>query len=394
MKIGLVLPATPNYSETFFLNKIRGLRNQGFEVVLFTPTVRSDFNLCKVYKRPVVYKNKIRFVFSFIWQMLGLLPFFSTALRFFKLHKNFGVAHHDILKQLYLNSHILKTKDIDWLHFGFATQAVGSEFVAKAIGAKMAASFRGYDINDFPINRPNVYEHLWQNVDKIHSISKYLVTEAIGLGLNTLTPVSIITPAINFTMFDCLNLEEKIYNSDKIIICTVARFNWIKDIETAIKSIHLVKAKVPNIEYHIVGDGSESEKTKLTSLVEDLGLKDTIVFHGKLSHTATLQIMDKAQIYLQTSINEGFCNAVLEAQALGKLCIATNVGGLPENIEDNKSGWLVEPKNPEDISNKIMDVINLTENQKRTITKYAKDRAKKEFALQKQIQLFSEFYTS
>ncbi len=58
-------------------------------------------------------------------------------------------------------------------------------------------------------------------------------------------------------------------------------------------------------------------------------------------------------IYVQPSLNEGFCNAVLEAQAMGKLTIASNVGGLPENIVDGKTGWLFENLSSESLAQQI-----------------------------------------
>src|SRR5690606_28909922 len=95
----------------------------------------------------------------------------------------------------YLNAHLLKA-NLDWLHFGFATMALGSETIAKAIGAKMAVSFRGFDINVYPIKHPECYNNLWKHVDKVHSISQYLLNKAISLGLSVETPFVIITPAV------------------------------------------------------------------------------------------------------------------------------------------------------------------------------------------------------
>ncbi|MBK7870836.1 MAG: glycosyltransferase family 4 protein [Saprospiraceae bacterium] len=54
---------------------------------------------------------------------------------------------------------------------------------------------------------------------------------------------------------------------------------------------------------------------------------------------------EKADIYLQYSIQEGFCNAVLEAQAMGLLCIVSDAEGLPENILHGQTGWVVPKGN-------------------------------------------------
>ncbi|MEZ4824312.1 MAG: hypothetical protein R2942_18715 [Ignavibacteria bacterium] len=59
------------------------------------------------------------------------------------------------MKSVYINSHILSEK-IDRLHFGFMTMTLKRENVAKAIDAEMSVSFRGYDINVYPLKIPDV----------------------------------------------------------------------------------------------------------------------------------------------------------------------------------------------------------------------------------------------
>ncbi|TFB13069.1 glycosyltransferase, partial [Microbacterium sp. 3H14] len=90
------------------------------------------------------------------------------------------------IEKIYINSTLLKL-EVDWLHFGFATMAIERELVAKAIGAKMAVSFRGYDINVYPLKHAGCYKKLWQQVDKVHSISEFLIQKAYALGLSTKT---------------------------------------------------------------------------------------------------------------------------------------------------------------------------------------------------------------
>jgi glycosyltransferase involved in cell wall biosynthesis len=391
MTIGLVLSASPNYSETFFINKIKGLQASGVEVVLFVGKEREGFSLCKVCKMPTVYKNIFLFGFQYVFVLLSLLPHFKNVWRFLKLEKASGSSSLKLLKLLFINSHILKAK-LDWLHFGFATQTIGSELVAKAIEAKMAVSFRGFDINEYPKKHKNCYVKLWKNIDKVHSISQYLVDEAYKLGLDKSVPVVIISPAVDMSFINAIKDKTKSKFQKGMVICTVARLNWIKDLSTAIKTISLLKMKYPQISYLIIGGGSQKEKEQYLNLVEELGLQDHVVFYDKLSHVETIQKMNECDIYLQTSINEGFCNAVLEAQALGKLCVATNVGGLKENIVDTKTGWLVEPQNPIVISEKIIEIINLSELQLDKIKEQAVKRVETKFNTEIQMKSFVEFY--
>lgn len=393
MIIGLVIPSTPSYSETFFNSKIKGLLKNGFKVVVFAQTIDSGFKLCKVVKSPKVRGNKLFLLLNTVKVFFKLLLHLKKVIKYYKLLKNSGFSFKEILKRVYLNSHIL-SYNVDWLHFGFTTQAIGSEYVAKAIGAKMAVSFRGFDINVYPLKHKNCYLDVWKNVNKVHSISQYLVEQAYGLGLRRSVLVSIITPAVDEEIFKMFKSEKNSEGLSQLTICSVARLNWIKDLTTAIETIKILKEKDINVNFHIIGDGDNKERERYLFMVNQLGLENNVIFHRKLTHNDTLELVSKSDIYLQTSFNEGFCNAVLEAQALGKLCVASNVGGLKENIVDGKTGWLVKPQQPELFAKKIVEVIELSDEDKMTISNNAINRVKETFLLSSQNSKFKQFYNT
>src|SRR5690606_24217934 len=151
----------------------------------------------------------------------------------------------------YLNAHILKAK-LDWLHFGFATQALGSETAAKAIGAKMAVSFRGFDINVYPIKNPDCYKSLWKHVDNVYSISQYLLDKALSMGLSSKKPSTIITPAVNM---DILPNASNATGQENIKIVTIARLTWIKGLDVSIAAMAILKEKGIKFTYCIIGEG-------------------------------------------------------------------------------------------------------------------------------------------
>ena len=168
MKIGIVLSSTPSYSETFFISKIKGLQKHGFEVVLFVNQTNNGFNLCKVKLNTIESKNIIYILLNFI---KACLFNFRVVSNFYKLEKISNRSKKLIIKKIILNLHIINEKKIDWLHFGFATQAIGRENIAKAVGAKMAVSLRGFDIGIYPLKNPKCYDLLWLNINKLHVIS-------------------------------------------------------------------------------------------------------------------------------------------------------------------------------------------------------------------------------
>src|SRR5690606_37569385 len=98
-------------------------------------------------------------------------------------------------------------------------------------------------------------------------------------------------------------------------------------------------------------------------------LETQVILKGACSHSETLNCLAAADMYVQTSLNEGFCNAVLEAQALGIPSLAFKVGGLPENIRDKETGWLIEPYDVEAMAKIIIDISEFSFKEKEAFTK-------------------------
>ncbi|MDQ3020520.1 MAG: glycosyltransferase family 4 protein [Bacteroidota bacterium] len=389
MRIGLVLPNVPQYSETFFNNKINGLQESGFKVIVFTgQKIKKDFffehkSAYKIYDgKPVT--QFIAFVYVLT---MTILKCPSRVNKLFSLERKDGRSFSDSLKSIYLNAHILPEK-LDWLHFGFATMSLGHENTAKATGARMGVSFRGYDINIYPLKNPDCYKKLWANVDKVHSISDYLRVKALTLGLKSQTPYEKITPAIDTTFFKVKSDPGKINLPVKIL--TVGRLNWVKDFETAVSTMKILKERGINFVYNIIGTGKELERLKFA--VHQSGLEDRIFFLGRIEQKEITERMRESDIYLQTSYQEGFCVSVLEAQATGLLCIVSNADGLKENIIDGETGWVVEKRKPEKFAEKIIEVMNFQEENRKKICMTARRRVEEDFKIENQKIKFREFF--
>ncbi|MCD7873785.1 MAG: glycosyltransferase [Acidaminococcaceae bacterium] len=95
----------------------------------------------------------------------------------------------------------------------------------------------------------------------------------------------------------------------------------------------------------IVGEGSQ--KTYLKKLAEDLGIAEDSVFTGKIVHSLVPVYDNMLSISVSVSNSESFGVAVIEASACEKPVVVSNVGGLPEAVEDGVTGLIVPPRNPE-----------------------------------------------
>lgn len=388
MRIGLLLPALPAYSETFFRSKISGLIESGDEVVLFVPMGKGEqYEGAQVVHQRVIVENSLVQIFLIFMMLveLGLRRPFVLK-NFIKYERKSKRSWRAILENIYINAHVLLQK-LDWLHFGFATMGLRRENVGLAIGAKVAASFRGYDVALYPLNHRDCYNLLWNKIDKVHTISTDLLEKAYRLGLSREVPVVKITPAIkaHCFLFDRLFIDDK-----KLSILTIGRLHWKKGLEYTLEALAIFKKGGYSFHYTIVGEGEELER--LVFAAHQLGIAEQVTFLGKLPHEQIPAVMQKHDVYIQYSLQEGFCNAVLEAQAAGLLCIVSDAEGLSENVLDAITGWVVKRRNPAALAEKIMEVFLLTSSEKKTISLTSANRISKEFDVDKQRKRFLEFY--
>jgi len=388
MKIGLVLPSLPGYSETFFRNKILGLQQNGIEVILFVNDHKAEgyFLNCRVIKAPKLGGNKMKVMVNTALQLLKMVVINpNKSWKYYLLNKKDKIDTAQNIKQVLANQFVLSEK-LDWLHFGFGTMVLGRENIAQVIGAKMAVSFRGFDIGIYPLKHPNCYKEMFRKVDKIHVISDDLANLLYKQGFTQRDKITKITPAIDTHFF--LSKAQK--ENSILQLTTIARLHWKKGLEATLESLFLLKNKGINFRYTIIGEGDEKER--LLFAIKQLGLTEMVIFTGKLSPEKVKEQLEATDIYLQYSLQEGFCNAVLEAQAMGLLCVVSDAEGLSENILNGITGFVVPKQQPKRLYEKLHEVINLSQSQKEEIRQKAISRVQQEFTIEKQQQEFLAFY--
>jgi len=139
----------------------------------------------------------------------------------------------------------------------------------------------------------------------------------------------------------------------KTIIGTVANFYPTKGLKYLIEAAEYFKNK-DDVIFIVIGDGQERKDLEL--LITNYQLQHKVLLLGQIPDA--YKLLTAFDIFVLSSVKEGFPWAVIEAMAAKLPVIATKVGALPEIIENGKNGFIVEPTRPEKIAEKIQDLLN------------------------------------
>lgn len=157
-------------------------------------------------------------------------------------------------------------------------------------------------------------------------------------------------------------------SSEAKTILYVGRLEQRKGVDTIVKSIPAVVKKHPHVKFILAGvdtiQNSKSYKKYLTSLI-DKKYFDSVQFLGYVDDTKLQELYQKCTIFVAPSIYESFGIIFLEAMKAGKPVIGTNAGGIPEIVKDKETGLLINPGNVDDLSSKIIYLLDNAEMRKK-----------------------------
>lgn len=179
------------------------------------------------------------------------------------------------------------------------------------------------------------------------------------------------------------------------IIGSVGELHPIKGYEYALRGIHnLIDSKQnknPNrkIIYAIFGEGENRDNLEKT--IKDLGLESSVILFGHVNNA--YQYLKAFDIFLMPSISEGLPYVVLEAGLASLPVISTIVGGIPEIIDDMKSGILIQSKKIKEIHYAIAFLLTHKKVQK----EYGlalHEKVLKEFSIDRMIEKTIKIYST
>lgn len=187
---------------------------------------------------------------------------------------------------------------------------------------------------------------LTPHMDRLVAVSKAIVAK-IAEERGDAAPVELIYNGVDLSRYDhqepcCTLREEYGLPPDAKLVGVVARLEPEKGHPTLLAAWPEVVRRCPQAYLLVVGEGSQRDA--LEARASELGIADHVVFTGRRDDVpAVTAALDVAVL---PSYREAQGLVILEAMALGRPVVASNVGGIPEVIDDGVSGLLVPPGDP------------------------------------------------
>ena len=181
--------------------------------------------------------------------------------------------------------------------------------------------------------------------------------------------------------------EEYGIGNDTKLVGTIGRLSPEKGLGDFLIAGRHVLRQQPQVKFVIAGDGPE--KKPLKEMAEELGIENHVIFCGHRRDVAT--IYNALDIFVLSSFTEGLPIALLEAAFYAKPIIATSVGGIPEVIENNKTGILVSAHDPIQLGDRISELLS-DGGRAKTLGVAAKCRIESEFDCKSWIRAIDDLY--
>lgn len=217
------------------------------------------------------------------------------------------------------------------------------------------------------------------NCEKVFPVSHYtsdLLLQNLGLSK---TKIQVANNGINLDVYKSTSPQQDRFTKSKKTLLTVSRLLPFKGIDRVIQSLPFLLSQGLDVEYKVIGKGNDLPR--LRELVKTLNLEKIVTFLGVQTQQQIIHHYNQSDLFVLLSREElpdveGFGLVFLEAAACGLPSVGGRSGGIPDAVDHERSGWLVNPKDQSAINQQILEL--LKNPQKITVaSKYCLEMVKK-----------------
>jgi len=208
-------------------------------------------------------------------------------------------------------------------------------------------------------------EKMLERAKKIIAVSHFTKRELTEYYQIPESKIRVIHNGVDIKKFQPAQDKRKIkselgFNPDDLLILSVGRLYARKGLFTLIDSMPPIMNRFKNAKFVVSGKGQSDEMHKLIAHAEKIDVKNNLIFTGYYPDKKLPKLYQAADVFAFSTFYEHHPFAVLEALASGLPVVTTWVGGIPETIESGKNGFLVEPFNVKQFSDRILFLLEHT----------------------------------
>lgn len=237
---------------------------------------------------------------------------------------------------------------------------VASLALARALGVPAVVKLHGSDMNVVAkLPGPRMWlRRTLPRADRVVAVSRRLGEEAVALGVDR-DRIEVVFNGVDHDLFRVRDRSacraEVGFPEDKKLILFVGSVQATKGVGELLEAFDRVAAERPDATLALIGDGPM--RAECEARAAELGGRVLVL--GKRPHAEIATWLGACDLLTLPSWNEGTPNVVLEALASGRRVVASDVGGIPDLLDDERVGQLVPRKNPEALAQALMSAVTL-----------------------------------
>ncbi|SMQ22279.1 glycosyltransferase [Pantoea agglomerans] len=366
MKLTFFTMRFPVASETFVLNQVTHFIDAGYEVEIISVFPGDLVNRHAAFDEYglaakthyLLPEEKISIVDKLNQRIKLVLPKVTkpSLLRSLNVRRYGAQSSKLLLPSIVANAKQTFTADVFLVHFGYAGALANKLRELDVLKGKQATVFHGADISRRHILEEHKldYVNLFRQSELMLPISNLWKNKLIEMGCPP-EKIHVTRMGIEPEKF---NFQPRQAFQTPLRIVSVARLTEKKGLDVAVKASAILKQRGGQFQYTIIGNGDQDEMMR--DFIAREGMEDCVSMPGFKPQEEIRRALSEADIFLLPSKTaadgdmEGIPVALMEAMAVGLPVVSTFHSGIPELIENNVSGWLVEEDDPEALAETLL----------------------------------------